>query len=326
MTPSSLRDHVFFGRHEDGILESEFSGNLVEVCPTGVFTDKTLKPHFTRKWDVQTAPSVCVHCSIGCNTIPGERYGRLRRIRDRFNGEVNGYFLCDRGRYGYGFVNSERRIRSPFVGRGGRAQIAGRAALARAASWLAAARRLIGIGSPRASLEANFALRALVGRDRFFSGMAEAEHRLVSSIVRVLQQGPVPAASLHEVEQSDAVLILGEDVTNTAPMLALALRQSVRRQPVAIAAKLQIPEWDDGAVREAVQDAKGPLFIAAPAATRLDDIATATFRGAPDDLARLGFDVAHAIDPRAPGAGTHRVERGAGCARSPERSARRSGR
>ena len=42
-------DGVYFGRHEDGVLESEFSGNLVEVCPTGVFTDKTLKRHYTRK-------------------------------------------------------------------------------------------------------------------------------------------------------------------------------------------------------------------------------------------------------------------------------------
>ena len=56
--------------------------------------------HYTRKWDLQTAPSVCVHCGLGCNTIPGERYGSLRRIRNRYNGAVNGYFLCDRGRYG----------------------------------------------------------------------------------------------------------------------------------------------------------------------------------------------------------------------------------
>lgn len=299
-----LRDRVFFGRHADGILESEFSGNLVEVCPTGVFTDKTLKPHFTRKWDERTAPSVCVHCSIGCNTIPGERYGRLRRIRARFNGEVNGYFLCDRGRYGYGFVNSDRRLRSPLVGRGSeRTMSAASDAVAQAASWLGPDARIVGIGSPRASLEANFALRALVGADRFFSGMADVEHRLVSSIVRILQNGPAPSASLHDVEQSDAVFILGEDVTSTAPMLALALRQSVRRQPMAIAAKLHIPEWDDGAVREVVQDAKGPLFIAAMSMTRLDDIATETVRGAPDDLARLAFDVAHAIDPRSPGAG-----------------------
>jgi NADH-quinone oxidoreductase subunit G len=227
-----LRDRVFFGRHEDGTLESEFSGNLVEVCPTGVFTDKTLKPHFTRKWDERTAPSVCVHCSIGCNTIPGERYGVLRRIRTRFNGEVNGYFLCDRGRYGYAFVNSERRLRSPFVRGAPAGTTTRRIALERAASFLATGTRAIGIGSPRASLEANFALRALVGPDRFFSGMAEPEHAMVSTILHVLRDGPVRSASLHDVELSDAVFVLGEDVTNTAPMLALALRQSVRRQPM----------------------------------------------------------------------------------------------
>ena len=92
-------------------MESEFSGNLVEVCPTGVFTDKTLKQHYTRKWDLQTAPQSACTAASGCNTIPGERYGMLRRIVNRYNGEVNGYFLCDRGRYGYDFVNSERRIR-----------------------------------------------------------------------------------------------------------------------------------------------------------------------------------------------------------------------
>ncbi len=109
-----MHDRVYFGRSKDGTLENEFSGNLVEICPTGVFTDKTLGRHYTRKWDLQTAPSVCVHCSIGCNTIPGERYGSLRRIRNRYNFDVNWYFLCDRGRFGYEFVNNDERIRSCF--------------------------------------------------------------------------------------------------------------------------------------------------------------------------------------------------------------------
>ena len=52
-----------------------FSGNLVEVCPTGVFTDKTLKQHYTRKWDLTSAPSICMNCSLGCNIMGGERYG-----------------------------------------------------------------------------------------------------------------------------------------------------------------------------------------------------------------------------------------------------------
>ena len=50
---------------EDGVLENEFAGNLVEICPTGVFTDATLKRHYTRKWDLQMAPSICVHCGAG---------------------------------------------------------------------------------------------------------------------------------------------------------------------------------------------------------------------------------------------------------------------
>ena len=52
-------DNVYFGRPEDGTLESEFSGNLVEICPTGVFTDKTHSERYNRKWDMQFAPSIC---------------------------------------------------------------------------------------------------------------------------------------------------------------------------------------------------------------------------------------------------------------------------
>ena len=99
LTALASAGHVYFGRHEDGTLESVFSGNLVEVCPTGVFTDKTLRGHYTRKWDLQSAPSVCAHCGLGCNTLAGERYGGLRRILNRYSGDVNGYFLCDRGRF-----------------------------------------------------------------------------------------------------------------------------------------------------------------------------------------------------------------------------------
>ena len=99
---------------------------------------------------------------------------------------------------------------------------------------------------------------------------------------------------------SDAVFILGEDVTNVAPRMALSLRQSVRQQPIKVAERLKIPLWQDHGVREAIQDDRGPLFIATPGGTRLDDIAAACYRGAPDDLARLGYAVAHALDPAAP--------------------------
>jgi NADH-quinone oxidoreductase subunit G len=297
----AAHQHVYFGRHQDGVLENEFSGNLVEVCPTGVFTDKTLGRYYTRKWDLQTAPSLCVHCALGCNTTPGERYGRLRRIVNRYHGEINGYFLCDRGRFGYDFVNLPGRIREPLLCRDGKLEpVSKEQALDHLRSLLGKKARVIGIGSPRASLEANFALRVLVGAERFYSGMSAADHRLVSLILEVLRSGPARAASVRDAEQADAVLLLGEDVTNTAPRLALSLRQAVRNKSLQIADKLQIPRWQDAAVREATRDVKSPLFIATPDATRLDDVAIRTFHGAPDDLARLGFAVAHALDPSAP--------------------------
>ena len=109
LAAQASKNHVYFGRQRDGVLQSEFAGNLVEVCPTGVFTDKPFGDHYARKWDLQTAPSVCQHCSVGCNTSLSERYGSVRRVTNRFNEHLNGYFLCDRGRFGFGFVDSDLR-------------------------------------------------------------------------------------------------------------------------------------------------------------------------------------------------------------------------
>jgi NADH-quinone oxidoreductase subunit G len=285
------KSNVYFGRHEDGVLQSEFSGNLSEVCPTGVFTDKTLKEHYTRKWDLTTAPSICHHCSLGCNIIAGERYGKLRSITSRYNGEVNGYFICDRGRFGYEFVNAPNRIRKPVIN--GR-EMAGDESCKEVASLLKTS-RVIGIGSPRASLQSNFALKTLVGKENFYHGVSHNEHDLADLIVKILN-GPVRALSMKEVERADAVLILGEDLTNSAPMLALAVRQCVRQEPMDQLAHVSVPPWHDGAVRELMQDQKGPLFIATVAATKLDDVATETFHSSPDEIARLGFAVAHILD------------------------------
>jgi len=297
----ATHNHVYFGRHADGVLENEFSGNLVEVCPTGVFTDKPFSRHYVRKWDLRQAPSLCVHCAVGCNTSPGERYGRLRRIMNRYHGEINGYFLCDRGRFGHDFVNSARRIRQPLARNGDKLDAAtGAQAFTQLHSSLAAGARVIGIGSPRASLESNFALRELVGVDAFVQGVSKNDADSLTLILEILRNGPLRAASLHDVEQADAMLVLGEDVSNTAPRLALSLRQATRNISFAIAAEKGIPGWQDSAVRDAAQQRKSPLYLATPAATRLDDRARRIFHAAPDELARLGHAVAHELDDAAP--------------------------
>jgi NADH-quinone oxidoreductase subunit G len=299
----AAHDHVYFGRAADGVLENEFSGNLVEVCPTGVFTDKTFSEHFTRKWDLQTAPSICVHCALGCNTIAGGRYGSLRRIRNRYNSEVNGYFLCDRGRFGYEFVGAAARFQLPLARRERTAALetVDRAsALELAASFWNGRGRVIGIASPRASLESNFALRSLVGADRFFLGVSAEDYRTTAAAMRILKEGPAPAATLKEARKADAALILGEDVTSRAPMLALSLRQMARPEAVRSAENYGVPVWDDASVREFGRGEKQTLFLATPAWTKLEEVGRTAFHAAPDDLARLGFAVAHRIDPQSP--------------------------
>lgn len=293
------KNHVYFGRHESGTLENEFSGNLAEVCPTGVFTDKTLKRHYTRKWDLTTAPSVCHHCSLGCNTIAGERYGGLRSITSRYNGAVNGYFLCDRGRFGYEFTNAPDRIRHPMI----KGETVDANKLVDEVLLMLKTGKVIGIGSPRASLQSNFALKTLVGADQFYHGVSVDEHDLAELILKVLREGPSRTPSMREVEKADAVFILGEDLTNTAPMMALAVRQAVRQKPLEEIAQASIPQWHDAAAREIIQDKKGPLFIASVSTTKLHDIATETFHAAPDDIARLGYAVAHLLDPALPAVG-----------------------
>jgi NADH-quinone oxidoreductase subunit G len=159
---------------------------------------------------------------------------------------------------------------------------------------------VLGIGSPRASLEANFALRTLVGAEHFHDGHATGEYGRVRRALQILRASLLPAATLRSIESADAVLVLGEDVTNTAPRVALALRCAAQGKTATLAAEKHVGDWLAMARADIGQHERNPVFVASIEATRIDDIAAVTFRAAPDDLARLGFAVAHALDPSAP--------------------------
>lgn len=286
---------VYFGRPESGALESEFSGNLTEICPTGVFTDKTHSERYNRKWDMQYAPSVCQGCSSGCNISPGERYGELRRVENRFNGEVNQYFLCDKGRFGTGYVNRADRPRQPQFRSGTTVTTATvDEALDQTITKLKG-KKILGIGSPRASLESNFALRELVGQENYSTGMNQKEQSLVELAAAIMQTQGIYNPSMREIESYDAVLILGEDLTQTAPRMALSVRQAAKNKAKEMAAERRTQEWLAEPVKRIAQDAKSPIYILAATQTRLADVATGEVVASPNDIARLGFAVAQAV-------------------------------
>jgi len=286
-------NHVYFGRHQEGTLESEFSGNLVEVCPTGVFTDRVFSEHYSRKWDLQSAPSVCTGCAVGCNITPGERYGELRRVVNRYNSEINGYFLCDRGRFGFAYVNSEQRLKvATRQANGVATELTGEEARSQLQTMQSG---LIGIGSPRASNESNFALRNLVGDENFYAGVSDQEHEANQLILELHKDSAFHTPSVREIEDCDAVIVIGEDVTNVAPRIALALRQSVRNKAKELAGACNIPDWQDAAVRELAQHERSPLALFSQGATRLDDVASDNVIAGNGKLAQLGFALADKI-------------------------------
>jgi len=295
-------DHVYFGRHQDGVLENAFSGNLVEVCPTGVFTDKPLLKQYSRKWDLQSAPSICNNCSVGCNTMPGERYGKLKRIHNRFNPELNGYFLCDRGRFGSGYINGSQRldyagVKSQEPGDNSFKAIEQDIALATANQWLqqSDADKTWAIGSSRASTEANFLLAELIGAEHVVAGLSEQEAQINQRIAQICQHSGIATPSIAEIENADAILILGEDISNTGPRIALALRQSVRNKAYQLAADMRLQTWQDAAIRNLAQSQRSPLFIISATESGLDDVAAELVSLAPDQIASFGQQIAAQI-------------------------------
>lgn len=97
---------------------SYFSGNTIELCPVGALTSELYRFQ-ARPWDVAKVPSVCNGCSVGCNTRLDFRFDNLLRVVSRDNPEVDGGWLCDRGRFNYKYVDADNRLQRPVVRRDG---------------------------------------------------------------------------------------------------------------------------------------------------------------------------------------------------------------
>jgi NADH-quinone oxidoreductase subunit G len=223
-----IGNRTYFGRYRDGMLESPFSGNLIDICPTGVYTDKPAR-FKGRRWDFERTPSLCIHCSLGCHTTASARYRELMRLEARFSEAVNGYFICDRGRFGFSYVNFSDRPRRAVVAEN---EVSLADAVMAAGEQLGrlGANAVACVGSARSSLETLALLRALA-RNQGWRGPVcftdEAESRKVREALSGL--APELAVSLGEIEQADFILALGVDPLSEAPMLALAMRQASRQ-------------------------------------------------------------------------------------------------
>lgn len=115
---SERGDRAFIGIHPDKILDHEWAGNVVDLCPVGSLMSKDFL-HKARAWELDKTPSVCTGCSQGCNINVDTRENIVVRLRPRVNTEVNSYFMCDTGRQNYRWMNRGNRIEAPLVSQHG---------------------------------------------------------------------------------------------------------------------------------------------------------------------------------------------------------------
>ncbi len=99
---------------QDKPLDNLLAGNVTDICPVGALLS-TDYIHKNRIWNLKKQPSVCQDCSVGCNINVFSHNNNIMRLTPRENHEVNGYFMCDIGRYGFHRYDSMDRIAKPLI-------------------------------------------------------------------------------------------------------------------------------------------------------------------------------------------------------------------
>jgi NADH-quinone oxidoreductase subunit G len=115
-------DHSEIGLFPGRDLVNQYSGNVVDICPVGALTDRDFRFQ-VRVWYLDTAKSICPGCARGCNIDvhvnrrrPHHAEGRrVSRLKPRFNAAVNRWWICDEGRYGFGYVDDPDRVNLPLL-------------------------------------------------------------------------------------------------------------------------------------------------------------------------------------------------------------------
>lgn len=150
-------------------LDNKLSGNVVDLCPVGALGDKDFL-YRQRVWFLRQHAGVCPHCSTGCSIWIEENQDRVHRIKPRENPQVNKWWICNDGRYGYPHVHSDRRLPGPWR----REKEAGKAEAKTPVDWsalvgelpegLRRAGRLAAVLSPFVTVEEAYLLAKLLRR------------------------------------------------------------------------------------------------------------------------------------------------------------------
>jgi NADH-quinone oxidoreductase subunit G len=226
--------------YEDEPYNSQYSGNVVQICPVGALTSPSYRFQ-ARPFDLSSTEATCNHCSSGCNLRVDARRGLVTRQLARDNDEVNEAWNCDRGRYGFAYAQSPERVLTPMIREGGKLRTASwPEALRRAADGIRAhapkgAGVLVGghlTDQDAYALQklARVTLRTNNVDARTWDG--GAEEQAVDQRVAAAPIGP----RYSELETAGAVVLVDLDPHEESPILHLRLRKAALRRGVPVIA------------------------------------------------------------------------------------------
>lgn len=222
------------GTAPDSAFDSIFSGNTVEMCPVGALTASAYR-FKARPWELKHTPSVCNNCSVGCNARIDVRVDKVMRLMSRTNDEIDDGWLCDRGRWGFEFINSPQRLRTPLIRRGGKLEPAAwDEAYFLIASRLQGiikkygAKAVGGIGSTRTTNEEAYLFQKLL-RQVIGTPNVDHHHGYFPGPRDPLSGKPwMMTNSIAEIEKASHIVLVASDPYQRQPILNLRIKKAMK--------------------------------------------------------------------------------------------------
>ena len=212
-------------------VDSELSGNSIDVCPVGALTSKPFR-YAARTWELARRKSVSPHDSLGSNLVVQVKGDRVMRVLPLENEEVNECWLSDKDRFSYEGLNADDRLRTPMVKQGGEWKaVDWQTALDVVAQGLTDIVARHGPGAIGALVSPHSTLEELALSARFVRalGSDNVDFRLRQSDFGGNGSVPWLGMPVAELGKCDRVAVVGSFLRKDQPLLAQRLRQAARK-------------------------------------------------------------------------------------------------